>query len=459
MRQEEGFFFFEKKKQKTCIPSIPAAGASATKHQTDKSLFASFSSEKEESSLGPIAIVAHTHPSLTKGGAELAAYALYEGLRAAGTEAIFIAACPEENRNRVTFATDHEYVVLWDRRRTDEFYQLGAPQTARALLDILARHHVRLVNFQHFTRLGVNVLNAVAAAKIPFVLTLHEFIAVCANQGQMVTRPDRRLCAAAGATQCVACFPEHTETQFTLRKELVLAALSKAAAFVSPSRFLADRMIAWGLPGEKFAIIENGLRAFPAHPAPPRPHSSGEPYVFGFFGQITPYKGVDTILAALDLIAQRRELAGRIVIRIHGALAGQTEEFARRFATAMATYRFAIHTGAYRNEDIFALMAECDYVLVPSTWWENAPVVIQEAFAAGRPVICTGIGGMAEKVRHRLTGLHVRPGDPDHLVQTLTEAADPDLLRALSAGLTQPPSRDEMAISYATLFHRVAAAT
>ena len=43
-------------------------------------------------------------------------------------------------------------------------------------------------------------------------------------------------------------------------------------------------------------------------------------------------------------------------------------------------------------------MASVDWVVVPSIWWENSPLVIQEAFGYGRPVICSDIGGMAEKV-------------------------------------------------------------
>ena len=56
-------------------------------------------------------------------------------------------------------------------------------------------------------------------------------------------------------------------------------------------------------------------------------------------------------------------------------------------------------------------MAEIDWVVVPSIWWENSPLVIQEAFLHGRPVICSDIGGMAEKVRHGVDGLHFRVGD------------------------------------------------
>jgi glycosyltransferase involved in cell wall biosynthesis len=43
-------------------------------------------------------------------------------------------------------------------------------------------------------------------------------------------------------------------------------------------------------------------------------------------------------------------------------------------------------------------MARCDWIVVPSIWWENSPVVMQEARLAERPIICADIGGMIEKI-------------------------------------------------------------
>ncbi len=57
-------------------------------------------------------------------------------------------------------------------------------------------------------------------------------------------------------------------------------------------------------------------------------------------------------------------------------------------------------------------MQSVDAVLVPSIWWENSPVVIQEALANGRPVICSDIGGMAENVRPGHDGFHFEAGNP-----------------------------------------------
>ena len=78
--------------------------------------------------------------------------------------------------------------------------------------------------------------------------------------------------------------------------------------------------------------------------------------------------------------------------------------------------------------------------MVPSLWYENNPLVIQEAFAAGRPVIASNLGGMAEFVTHDVNGLLVAPGEPAALASAMSAlAADPGRLRRLSASV--PPVR------------------
>ena len=78
--------------------------------------------------------------------------------------------------------------------------------------------------------------------------------------------------------------------------------------------------------------------------------------------------------------------------------------------------------GKYAHDDLPRLMAEVDWVVVPSRWWENSPLVIQEAFLHQRPVICSDIGGMAEKVADGVDGLHFRAGDPRSLARVLERA-------------------------------------
>ncbi len=421
---------------------------------------------------GPIAIVAHTHPSISKGGAEIAAYALYEGLRMAGADAIFIAICSSSERSRLLLGSDREFAVISDQSRYDHFYHLAASDVWRQLKAILLRQNVRLVNFHHILQVGVNTLRAMQAeTEIAFTVTLHDYRAICNHHGQMVTRPARRLCYAATPAGCATCYPEHSRQQFSMRKQVIQSALMGAAGFISPSHFLAERMIEWGLPRDKFVVIENGLRLSNTPVERARPAASfgtagagagladSRPWTFGFFGQIAPYKGADILLDTIELLAKQPDIGQKLRIRFHGSIAGQDAAFVSRFNAALAKYSFASCAGPYDNADVRKLMLACDYVVSPSDWWENSPIVIQEAFSAGRPVICTGIGGMAEKVPNRRAGLHVRSADPTDLARAMGEAADEVLYQALCSGL--PPVGDQtvMARDYLASFGRLVAGT
>lgn len=71
--------------------------------------------------------------------------------------------------------------------------------------------------------------------------------------------------------------------------------------FVSPSRFLIDRSVAWGLPVSRFALIENGLAPSPV--APPRALAKGgRRSRFRFFGQITEFRGLAVLLDAITRV-------------------------------------------------------------------------------------------------------------------------------------------------------------
>ena len=92
--------------------------------------------------------------------------------------------------------------------------------------------------------------------------------------------------------------------------------------------------------------------------------------------------------------------------------------------------------GRYDPGQMRELMSQIDWAIVPSTWWENSPLVIQEAFAHGRPILASDIGGMAEKVRDGIDGLHFRAGDPDSLADTMMRAAStPGLWERLRDGI------------------------
>jgi glycosyltransferase involved in cell wall biosynthesis len=219
---------------------------------------------------------------------------------------------------------------------------------------------------------------------------------------------------------------------------------------VAPSRFLRDRFVAAGWDAERFAVLPNAVPAAAA-PAPPRPlPPGGRRDRFAVFGNINRFKGT---LVALGASARLSRDGVPHALALHGGTAWQSEAFLAEFAAALAAAPDANHRGPYDAAEVGARMAESDWVVVPSVWWENAPLVILEAFRHGRPVICGNLGGMAEAVRDGVDGLHAPVGDPAGLAAVLRRAAEePGLWERLSAGIRPPPDMDDAARVHLELY-------
>jgi glycosyltransferase involved in cell wall biosynthesis len=209
--------------------------------------------------------------------------------------------------------------------------------------------------------------------------------------------------------------------------------------FISPSEFLKRRYVEWGLPAEKISVIENG-QAAPARVAPSRVLGKGQRRSrFGFLGQVSPYKGLHVLLAAIDLLPL--EIRDEVFVEIHGAnlelqQSSYRDEVQRLHERVKDRVQFF---GRYEHSDLPDIMANIDWVVIPSVWWENSPLVIQEAFLHRRPVICSNIGGMAEKVENEKTGFHFRVGSPSHLAATIERVVGGDGLWEKCVGGIQPP--------------------
>jgi glycosyltransferase involved in cell wall biosynthesis len=112
--------------------------------------------------------------------------------------------------------------------------------------------------------------------------------------------------------------------------------------------------------------------------------------------------------------------------------------------------------GAYTQEELPSRLRDVAWVVVPSIWWENSPLVIQEAFMHRRPVITSNIGGMAEKVTDGVDGLHFRAGDPVHLAEVLAQAAGNDeLWQRLHSGISEILSLTEAVDELETIYRKL----
>jgi glycosyltransferase involved in cell wall biosynthesis len=399
---------------------------------------------------GPsVCILVHSHPDFSKGGGELAAHRQFETLRAAGRRAVFVGACEVGTTyaasrpiETVLRHGEDEYVYSFagmaeDRIGWDDPYQ------RRLMVEFLAGLGTDVYHLHHYWRIGVDLIADLMEARpdATFVMTLHEMLAICLHHGQMVKTRSRELCRRESPLRCLSCFPDQTLERFAFRKATLLSVLRRFDHVLYPSAFIRGRYEEWGLTTPRATVLENylgdAIAALPRRPDAPDRLATR----FGFFGQPTAFKGLDVLLRALPMaLRERPDLA----LTVFGA---DREDALRLFPTldkaieeAGTALSFA---GRYDPLDAVELMRSVGWIVVPSIWWENSPVVIQEARRAGTPLIVSDIGGMAEKVQDGVDGLHFKRGSPVDLARALIEAADPAQRARFGATVRDVIGREE----------------
>jgi glycosyltransferase involved in cell wall biosynthesis len=411
----------------------------------------------------------HNHPAVRPGGAETYALELHHAMRDSVTfRPIFLAkgGPPLAHVGRSHLGT---YVGLVDDAPDEYFFYtdgyaydwtFGTTHNkelyTKHLRAFLQAIEPDIVHVQHTMFFGYDVLREIrnSAPNAPIVYTLHEFMPICHRHGQMVRTTTEEPCAEASPRRCHECFPDISPQTFFMRKRFIQSQLALVDVFVAPSSFLRDRYVDWGLPAEKIVVEEYG-RTLSAVPSVDGARNARNR--FGYFGQLTPFKGIQVLLEAMQQVlgtagetdplllalgaAEARERASREDdphVLVHGAnLDIQPGTFQNRVKELLERTRAGVtFVGPYDHTQQARLMATVDWVVVPSVWWENSPLVIQEAFHFGRPVICSDIGGMAEKVTHGVDGLHFRAGDAGDLARTLEYAVTaPGLWDRLRSGI------------------------
>ena len=409
-----------------------------------------------------ILYVCHNHPDFHPGGTEIFAHDLFRTVKAKGAEAMFLACTdtvhrPEKPGTRLQgIGRTADEVVLWTGH-FDRFFQsqVDLHGIVPELTELLEAFQPDIVHFHHTLMIGVEALflvrRVLPQAKV--LLTLHDYFPICVNDGQMVTSEGHVLCRGASPDACRRCFPQRALDQFVLRERHIKTMFGLVDRFISPSRFLRDRYVAWGLPADRIDVVANGRPPVAAAPHRALPDGARR-NAFGYFGNLSPYKGVKVALAA----AQRLTAAGTdFELRIHGGAPFQSEGFRSSIAEqADAAGGRVAMLGPYHREDVARLMRDVDWVIVPSIWWENAPLVIQEAFQHRRPVICSDIGGMAEMVRDGRDGLHFRVADPASLAATMRRAADdPREWKRIVATMANARSIEESADDHLSTYARL----
>lgn len=162
-------------------------------------------------------------------------------------------------------------------------------------------------------------------------------------------------------------------------------------------------------------------------PVDQAPASSDDVPVVLFFGRIWPYKGLEHLIRCEPMLAE--DVPGvRIVI------AGEGEDFDRYRRMMTRPERYEVHDRYVSDAERGELFRRASVVVLPYVEASQSGVV-PVAYAHGRPVVATTVGGLPEAVRHDETGLLVPPGDPVALAAAIGRIlADPGLRDRLGEG-------------------------
>jgi glycosyltransferase involved in cell wall biosynthesis len=277
----------------------------------------------------------------------------------------------------------------------------------RSLRELLERFRPQIAHFHNtFFRISPAALLTCKKAGVPVVQTLHNFRLACVNA--LLFRENRPCEKCVGKTFAWpgllhACYHgSRSHTAMVLATYGIHGMLGtyrrSVDAFIALSEFSRTRFLKHGLPEEKIHIKPNFLERDPGLGS----HRGG--FVL-YAGRLSHEKGVGCLLRAWssDPSLPALKIAGT----------GPEERALREVAGPQVEF-----LGHLDRERLHALMRDAALLVFPSEWYENFPVILLEAYAAGLPVVASNIGALPEIVDEG-TGRLFDPGSPGSLAASV----------------------------------------
>ena len=297
-------------------------------------------------------------------------------------------------------------------------YSFEARKNIRALAEQYRPDIAHAHNIYH--HLSPAIFSVLKNLGIPTVLTLHDLKIACPAYKMLAFDGVCERCNGGSLKNVVihSCVKDSLVVSSIVYLEAPLHRLLGSYShsidkFVVPSKFYLEKFVQWGWPREKLIYIPNCIDTDRIEMAAGK---CGRAFVY--MGRLAPEKGVDTFIKAIVMAGAEGWSVG----------AGPDEAALKALAFAKkARVRFLGHLD---KTALFSLIRQARAVVLPSEWYENAPLSIMEAYASGIPVIGAEIGGIPEMILHDATGLLFESGNVGALASAITkmeQIADADV--------------------------------
>lgn len=278
-----------------------------------------------------------------------------------------------------------------------------------------------VVHFGHLSHLSTNLPKIAKQKGYPVIYTLHDFWLKC-YRGQLI-KPNLQICTGPSDKNCLECVRSTFKEKWGIEdveayRQHMDDVILHIDRLLSPSKFLLDFYRSNGVEENKLIFSKYGFNKDIIQ-TKEKTYTRDSNISFGFMGRVIPVKGIKVLLESF------REL-DKSELHIFGSVGGQ-RVFLEKYVDERVFF-----DGPFDNWTINAVLNRIDVLIVPSIWYENSPLVIQEAFIAGIPVITSNIGGMAELVEDGVDGFTFDVGDKDDLNGIMKKVEDnPEILNDL----------------------------
>jgi glycosyltransferase involved in cell wall biosynthesis len=270
-------------------------------------------------------------------------------------------------------------------------------------IDIAHMHNI-------YHRISPAILPELSSQGIPVILTLHDYKLICPIYLLYRNGIICENCKGGKFYSCILhrCNQNSTVLSIVSAMELYIHNLisiwaNNVTGFISPSLFLKNKLVEYGFKHDaifhipNFLSLENYNAKF-----------ENDGYIV-YVGRLSKEKGIGTLIKAYQKIKSK----GNLVVIGDGPL---KKELNLLRADRMNRIYFSGYLSGKRlRESIRNAIA----VIIPSEWYENAPMSVLEAFAYGKPVVGSRIGGIPEMIDEKINGYLFDPGNVDDLKEKL----------------------------------------
>ncbi|MFN2111111.1 MAG: glycosyltransferase [Anaerolineae bacterium] len=338
----------------------------------------------------------------------------------------------------------------------------GDPALVPLFEQVLDTEQPEIVHVEHLMGHPTALIDVLRRRHIPFVVTLWDFWWRCAN-AQLLTNYDQTVCPGPQAhyLNCARCALARAgklglsvmaplfAPLMAWRNQRLLRALRAAAALIAPTSFVKRWYADHSAPRETLRVLLPGLERPPSLPSRQREKDSNVRFLY--VGGLSYQKGIHALVEAFAGVHGAAELWVAGDEMFDPAYVTQL----RRLATPQIRF-----LGRLARSEVWQALVDADVVVVPSLWYETFSFLVSEGFIAGKPVLASRLGPLADRVRDGVDGLLLPPGDVVAWREAIQLLVDlPDELARLRQNVRAPLSLEEHGAALESLYRQVIGAS